>query len=246
MDRLGERRGLDREGAYALSTAHVPLRRPVTAEEVAAACAFLASPEASAITGAVLPVDGGSSVVDLSTDGVRRPMKEALVQPTVPLDATALSRVSALPGRERLRLDGRRGRVVRRARRLRGGGRQLHRHGGRVRQLGRGQPPRRVRADHRPLDGGAREPRRARDRHQGGAGRRGCAGSARPRSAPAPRRRWSGSRPTGSTSTTPMPTTPRRCSTRRWRRSTRSSARARCATSAPRTTPRRASPRRSR
>ena len=67
MDRLGGRRGLDREGAYMLSTAHVPLRRPVTADEVAAACVFLASPEASAITGAVVPVDGGSSVVDLST-----------------------------------------------------------------------------------------------------------------------------------------------------------------------------------
>lgn len=67
MDRLGERRGVDREGAYRLSTEHVPLRRPVTADEVAAACVFLASPEASAITGAALPVDGGSSAVDLST-----------------------------------------------------------------------------------------------------------------------------------------------------------------------------------
>jgi len=67
MDRLAERRGLDREGAYLLSTAHVPLRRPVTADEVAAACVFLASPEASAITGAVLPVDAGSTAVDLST-----------------------------------------------------------------------------------------------------------------------------------------------------------------------------------
>jgi len=67
MDRLGERRGVDREGAYRLTTANVPLRRPVTADEVAAACVFLASPDASAITGAVLPVDGGSSAVDLST-----------------------------------------------------------------------------------------------------------------------------------------------------------------------------------
>jgi meso-butanediol dehydrogenase/(S,S)-butanediol dehydrogenase/diacetyl reductase len=67
MDRLGARRGTDREGAYALTSAHVPLRRPVTAEEVAAACLFLASPDASGITGAVLPVDGGSSAVDLST-----------------------------------------------------------------------------------------------------------------------------------------------------------------------------------
>jgi NAD(P)-dependent dehydrogenase (short-subunit alcohol dehydrogenase family) len=67
MDRLGERRGVDREGAYRLTTAHVPLRRPVTADEVAAACVFLASPDASAITGVMLPVDGGSSAVDLST-----------------------------------------------------------------------------------------------------------------------------------------------------------------------------------
>lgn len=67
MDRLGERRAVDREGAYRLTTAHVPLRRPITADEVAAACVFLASPDASAITGAVLPVDGGSSAVDLST-----------------------------------------------------------------------------------------------------------------------------------------------------------------------------------
>jgi len=40
-------------------TAMVPLGRVATPEEVAAAVTFLASSEASYITGTVLPVDGG-------------------------------------------------------------------------------------------------------------------------------------------------------------------------------------------
>jgi 3-oxoacyl-[acyl-carrier protein] reductase len=47
------------EARRAELAAAVPLGRFATVEEVAAAVTFLASPEAAAITGAVLPVDGG-------------------------------------------------------------------------------------------------------------------------------------------------------------------------------------------
>jgi NAD(P)-dependent dehydrogenase (short-subunit alcohol dehydrogenase family) len=67
MDRLGSRKRITREDAYDLATSHVPLRRPAEPEEIAAVCVFLASDESSIVTGAVLPADGGASVVDLPT-----------------------------------------------------------------------------------------------------------------------------------------------------------------------------------
>jgi meso-butanediol dehydrogenase/(S,S)-butanediol dehydrogenase/diacetyl reductase len=64
---LMQRHGLTLDEAYAAVTADVPLRRPATPEEIAGVCRFLASEEASIVTGAVIVADGGSSIVDVPT-----------------------------------------------------------------------------------------------------------------------------------------------------------------------------------
>ncbi|MCP2072271.1 UNVERIFIED_ORG: NAD(P)-dependent dehydrogenase (short-subunit alcohol dehydrogenase family) [Pseudomonas lini] len=53
--------------AYDRVCADVPLRRPASAQEIANVCRFLASEQASIITGATLVADGGSSIVDVPT-----------------------------------------------------------------------------------------------------------------------------------------------------------------------------------
>jgi NAD(P)-dependent dehydrogenase (short-subunit alcohol dehydrogenase family) len=63
-DRAMEGLAGDRDAAYAEATRHVPLRRACEPEEVAGAIAWLLSDDASYVDGAVLTVDGGSTVVD--------------------------------------------------------------------------------------------------------------------------------------------------------------------------------------
>jgi meso-butanediol dehydrogenase / (S,S)-butanediol dehydrogenase / diacetyl reductase len=67
MDFLAEREGVTLDEAYQLATAHTPLRRAAEPEEIASVCAFLASGDASMVTGHALVVDGGGSAVDLAT-----------------------------------------------------------------------------------------------------------------------------------------------------------------------------------
>jgi meso-butanediol dehydrogenase/(S,S)-butanediol dehydrogenase/diacetyl reductase len=66
MEKLAAARGLNRDEAYALASSHVPLRREGKPEEIASACLFLVSDEASFVTGTTLVVDGGATVVDVS------------------------------------------------------------------------------------------------------------------------------------------------------------------------------------
>lgn len=82
----GGSRGIRREVALRLATEgrfavveRVPLRRLGTPAEAAGAVAFLCSPDAGSVTGHVLAVDGGLTVVapPFPTDLPRTPAEEA-------------------------------------------------------------------------------------------------------------------------------------------------------------------------
>jgi meso-butanediol dehydrogenase / (S,S)-butanediol dehydrogenase / diacetyl reductase len=72
VDELRKSLNTDLESAIAAFTANSPLRRAAHPKEIAAVCCFLASDDASFMTGAVLPVDGGSTIVDVNGLGIRK------------------------------------------------------------------------------------------------------------------------------------------------------------------------------
>jgi len=66
MTPFAKKLGTDLEGIFALFTKDVPLRRVATTDEIGGICSYLASDDSSYMTGVVLPIDGGTAIVDIS------------------------------------------------------------------------------------------------------------------------------------------------------------------------------------
>ncbi|HSW57142.1 MAG TPA: SDR family oxidoreductase, partial [Dehalococcoidales bacterium] len=54
------------DGALNHMTQYSPLKRAATSEEMTGICLYLASDESAFMTGAVIPIDGGASIVDVN------------------------------------------------------------------------------------------------------------------------------------------------------------------------------------
>ncbi len=66
MAPFAKKLGTDLNGVFSLFTKDVPLRRVAASDEIGGICSYLASDDASFMTGVVLPVDGGTAIVDIS------------------------------------------------------------------------------------------------------------------------------------------------------------------------------------
>jgi meso-butanediol dehydrogenase / (S,S)-butanediol dehydrogenase / diacetyl reductase len=66
MSPFAKKRGTDLDGIFKLFTKDVPLRRVASTDEIGGICSYLASDDGSYMTGVVLPIDGGTAIVDIS------------------------------------------------------------------------------------------------------------------------------------------------------------------------------------
>jgi meso-butanediol dehydrogenase / (S,S)-butanediol dehydrogenase / diacetyl reductase len=66
MGHFTEKLKTDVDGILAMLQKDVPLRRVSAPREIAGLCAYLASDDASFVTGTVIPADGGAAIVDVS------------------------------------------------------------------------------------------------------------------------------------------------------------------------------------
>ncbi len=76
LGKLAERIGTDMRSLVNNVFKDIPLRKPGTAGQIAGICAFLAGEDSSYMTGAVIPVDGGTAIVDVFPTGVKRALLE--------------------------------------------------------------------------------------------------------------------------------------------------------------------------
>lgn len=74
--KLAEKIGTDIENLVSNAFKEVPLRHPAAADEISGICSFLASDDSSYMTGTVIPVDGGTAIVDVFPTGLKRAMVE--------------------------------------------------------------------------------------------------------------------------------------------------------------------------
>jgi NAD(P)-dependent dehydrogenase (short-subunit alcohol dehydrogenase family) len=63
---LSEPLNTDLDGVFAHITSTTPLRRVATPEEITGICVYLAGDDSTFMTGAVLLIDGGAAIVDVS------------------------------------------------------------------------------------------------------------------------------------------------------------------------------------
>jgi NAD(P)-dependent dehydrogenase (short-subunit alcohol dehydrogenase family) len=66
ISNIAEMMGTSREAAYERATSLMPLRRAAAPAELAAVCAFLASSDASYVTGATVVADGGTTSISVA------------------------------------------------------------------------------------------------------------------------------------------------------------------------------------